>query len=33
MYVKECPRSDVNLTYMINVTLTAEFVLPPRDAW
>jgi hypothetical protein len=28
-----CPRSDVHLTYMINITLTTEFVLPPRGAW
>jgi hypothetical protein len=28
-----CPRSDVHLTYMINITLTVEFVLPPRGAW
>jgi hypothetical protein len=26
-------RSDVHLTYMINITLTTEFVLPPRGAW
>jgi hypothetical protein len=25
--------SDVHLTYMINITLTTEFVLPPRGAW
>jgi hypothetical protein len=25
--------SDVHLTYMINITLTVEFVLPPRGAW
>jgi hypothetical protein len=28
-----CPRSDVHLTYMINITLTTEFVLPPRGTW
>jgi hypothetical protein len=29
----ECPRTDTHLTYMINITLTTEFVLPPRGAW
>jgi hypothetical protein len=24
---------DTHFTYMINITLTAEFVLPPRGAW
>jgi hypothetical protein len=28
-----CPRSDSHLNYMINITLTTEFVLPPRGAW
>ena len=28
-----CPRTDMHLTYMINITLTTEFVLPPHGAW
>jgi len=28
-----CPRPDTHFTYMINITLTTEFVLPPRGAW
>ena len=28
-----CPRTDTHFTYMINITLTTEFVLPPRGAW
>jgi hypothetical protein len=26
-------RPDTHFTYMINITLTTEFVLPPRGAW
>ena len=33
MYVSACPRSDVRLTYMINITLTTGFVLSPRGGW
>ena len=33
LMIIRCPRSDVHLTYMINITLTTEFVLPPRGAW
>jgi hypothetical protein len=28
-----CPRTDTHLTYMIDIALTTEFVLPPRGAW
>jgi hypothetical protein len=28
-----CPRTDPHLTYMINITLTTEFVRLPRGAW
>jgi len=28
-----CSRLDTHFTYMINITLTTEFVLPPRGAW
>jgi hypothetical protein len=28
-----CPRSESHLTYMIDIALTTEFVLPPRGAW
>ena len=28
-----CPRTDTHLNYMIDIALTAEFVLPPRGAW
>ena len=26
-------RTDTHLTYMIDIALTTEFVLPPRGAW
>jgi hypothetical protein len=28
-----CPRTDTHLTYMTNITLNTEFVVPPRGAW
>jgi hypothetical protein len=28
-----CPRTGTHLNYMIDITLTTEFVLPPRGAW
>ena len=27
-----CPRTDTHLTYMTNITLNTEFVVPPHGA-